>query len=102
MRPAQERGRRAPPGLIETCFDHTRTSSDRTRNGAFLCSLFLLKKSCERFVKMTPPSTTKQRLIKPIMGSRARPVDSALCRLDSKSNECAQTSRPRTHACNRA
>ena len=42
------------------------------------------------------------RLIEPIMGSRARPVASALCRLDSKSNECAQTSRPRTHACNRA
>ena len=43
-----------------------------------------------------------ERLIEPIMGSRARPVASALCRLDSKSNECAQTSRPRTHACNRA
>ena len=45
---------------------------------------------------------TNQRLIEPIMGSRARPVASALCRLDSKSNGCAQTSRPRTHACNRA
>lgn len=43
-----------------------------------------------------------ERLIEPTMGSRARPVASALCRLDSKSNECAQTSRPRTHACNRA
>ena len=29
------------------------------------------------------------RLIEPIMGSRARPVASALCRLDSKSNERA-------------
>ena len=32
MRPkraAQERGRGAPPGLIETFFDHSRTSSDR-------------------------------------------------------------------------
>ena len=40
----------------------------------------------------------QKRLIEPIMGSRARPVASALCRLDSKSDECAQTSRPRTHA----
>ena len=29
IRPAQERGRRAPPGLIETFFDRRRTSSDR-------------------------------------------------------------------------
>ena len=29
MRPAQERVRRAPPGLIETFFDRRRTSGDR-------------------------------------------------------------------------
>ena len=29
MRAAQMRGRGAPPGLIETLFNHSRTSSDR-------------------------------------------------------------------------
>ena len=29
MRAAQVRGRGAPPGLIETLFNHSRTSSDR-------------------------------------------------------------------------
>ena len=31
MRTAQEGGRRAPPGLIETFFDHSRTSSRQAR-----------------------------------------------------------------------
>ena len=48
-----------------------------------------------------PPAINNKRLIEPMMGSRARPVASVLCRLDSKSNECAQTTRPRTLACNR-
>ena len=64
------------PGWIETLFYHLRT--------------------------LMVENAFYKRLIEPIMGSRARPVASALCRLDSKSNKYAQTSRPRTHACNRA
>ena len=42
MRAAQVRGRGAPPGLIETLFNHSRTSSDRkclSTGGAWPSSL---------------------------------------------------------------
>ena len=52
MRAAQMRGRGAPPGLIETLFNHSRTSSDR---------------KCRKPDETQEPGTMRRGMIRQVM-----------------------------------